>query len=160
MILAIDPGETTGYVVYDPDAMRVEARGLFRGHDQVMLMPARCVVTVVVLERLVPHGASYPQVVTSAYVGGRLTERTDGQVPTHELERQRVRNVLQEATHGAIKVKDDKTVWAALKLLHGGGPKGIGCHKHHLFPLTFEIGGQLANGGGFADSVHSNNHND
>ena len=120
MILAIDPGETTGYVVYDPDAMRVEARGLFRGHDQVMLMPARCVVTVVVLERLVPHGASYPQVVTSAYVGGRLTERTDGQVPTHELERQRVRNVLQEATHGAIKVKDDKTVWAALKLLHGG----------------------------------------
>lgn len=119
-ILGIDPGATTGWCVYDTDTRRVVARGLYEGHDTVVLQPSGSVANVAVLERLVPHGASYPQVVESAYVAGRIAGELRPALPVYELTRAEVRRTLQDATHGAVKVKDDKSVRAAVVLLHGG----------------------------------------
>ena len=120
-IVALDPGATTGYVVYDTKARRVVARGEFHGHDTVCLWSA-IPLHVVAVERLVPHGASYPQVVEAAYIAGRIVGQI--QLVVHEMKRTEVRGILQEATHGAVKVKDDKSVWAALLELHGGESAG------------------------------------
>lgn len=116
-ILGIDPGATTGWVVYDTEACGVTARGEFAGHGSVILF-AHSQLDVVCLERLVPHGASYPQVVEAAYTAGRIVGQF--QVHVHELKRSDVRRILQDATHGAVKVRDDKSVWAALLVIHGG----------------------------------------
>lgn len=116
-ILGIDPGATTGYVVYDTDAKRVVAYGEFEGHDAVAVWCAP-EIEIVTVERLVPHGASYPQVVEASYTAGRLVQKFASNA--RELKRTEVRRILQDATHGAIKVRDDKTVWAALVEIHGG----------------------------------------
>jgi hypothetical protein len=119
-VLGIDPGATTGWCCYDTHTRRVVARGLYEGHDTVVLQPSGSVATVAVLERLVPHGASYPQVVESAYVAGRIAGELRPAIQVHEMTRAEVRRILQEATHGSVKVKDDKSVRAAVVLLHGG----------------------------------------
>lgn len=119
-ILGIDPGATTGWCVYNTERRAVVARGLYEGHDSIILMPGASVAHVAVVERLVPHGASYPQVVESAYVAGRIAGELRPAIQVHELKRSDVRRVLQEATHGAVKVKDDKSVRAAIVVIHGG----------------------------------------
>lgn len=120
LILGIDPGATTGWCVYDTKRRAVVARGLYEGQDTVILMPMPLVANVAVVERLVPHGASYPQVVESAHVAGTIGGELRPAIKVHELTRAEVRRTLQEATHGAVKVKDDKSVRAAVVLLHGG----------------------------------------
>jgi hypothetical protein len=121
-ILGIDPGGVSGWCLYCSTTRTVLRSGNFATH----LAPAelleldfdRCCI-----ERVVPFGASYPQVVDAAYTCGRLAEvffrACEGQGHPVELTRQDVRRRLQEATHGAIRVKDDASVWAALKALHG-----------------------------------------
>lgn len=119
-ILGIDPGATTGWCVYCTKRRSVVAHGFYEGQDTVILMPGASVAEVAVVERLVPHGASYPQVVESAYVAGHIAGELRPAIRVHELKRSDVRRILQEATHGAVKVKDDKSVRAAVVLLHGG----------------------------------------
>lgn len=123
LVLGIDPGATTGWCLYDSAARRVVACGSFPGHDVHGVLPADAQGAVCVIERVLPHGGSFPDVVHAAYTAGRLVEimRGHGGIAPVEIPRHDVRGALQEGTHGAIRVKDDKTVWAALVLLHGDG---------------------------------------
>ena len=148
IVLGIDPGATTGWVAYDTETRGVTARGEFAGHGTVMLC-AHQQLDVVTMERLVPHGASYPQVVEAAYVAGRIVGQF--QVHVRELPRSEVRRILQDATHGAVKVRDDKSVWAALLLIHGGdaaGEKGgslYGVKSHERAALAVAVAWVLRN---------------
>lgn len=132
LILGVDPGETTGWCVYDRDAKESCASGVF---DSFMV-PTNWMngdawgdrddvdyeLPLAVLERPVAHGPTRPQVVECAYTAGRLFTilESDCALDIHELTRLEVRRRLQTATNGVIQVKNDATVWAALKLLHGG----------------------------------------
>ena len=150
IVLGIDPGATTGWVVYDTNTRGVTARGEFAGYGTVMLC-AHQQLDVVALERLVPHGASYPQVVEAAYVAGRIVGQF--QVHVRELTRADVRRILQDATHGAVKVRDDKSVWSALLLIHGGesaGEKGgalYGVKSHERAALAVAVAWAIKNEG-------------
>lgn len=117
-ILAVDPGATTGWCVYDTEARRVLAAGQFRG-DEVTdeLQRARSSSDRVVLERPVAHGPTRPQVVDCAWIAGRLAER----LCAEPLTRREVKLALTAATQRDVVVKDDATAWAALVLLHGEG---------------------------------------
>lgn len=121
-ILGVDPGATTGWCLYDAASRTVVDCGHFQGADageRLFCLPA----DIAVVERLRPHGASYPQVVEAAYTCGRLVEWLFcvEKMETHEMFRDDVRKALQDSVYGAIRVKDDKTVRAALVLLHGEG---------------------------------------
>jgi hypothetical protein len=121
-ILGIDPGATSGFCVYDADARRALYSGkfsecaVFSGVNG----PRLAGVANAVVERPKGYGPTRPAVVDCAYVAGRIVERLcDFNV--HELTRIEVKNILRDATHGEVSVKNDAGVWAALKLLHGEG---------------------------------------
>jgi len=124
-VLGIDPGNATGWCCYDIIAHRVTASGHFP-EDQV---PAPTAVPEwgncldVVLERPVAHGPTYPQVVDCAWFAGSLARlfrmRCDPGF-FHVLIRRDIKRILTDATAGDVRVKNDATAWAALKLLHGG----------------------------------------
>lgn len=135
IVLGLDPGMATGWALYDCAHRHCIAVGEFPGHSIPSDLAARSRLCVNVIERLRPHGASYPQVVEAAYVCGRLVGMLGNeQRPVHELRRDDVRRELQVATHGAIQVADDATVWAALRLLHGDGCTKQGGALHLLKP--------------------------
>lgn len=120
-ILGVDPGQSIGLCLYDADQRRVLEASTVKQVADVVYDLWTC--DVIVVERLVPHGASYPQVVTASFIAGRLLERAAahmGVLHAVELTRHEVRRELQDATHGSVRVKDDPSVWAALVLLHGG----------------------------------------
>ncbi len=126
LILGVDPGETTGWCVYDSDK-KAAAPGMVAETCDVDLWPELLTVglpsgTTAVVERPVPQGFTRPQVVECAWIAGRLRERLELALAftTSDLTRLDVRRRLQAATNGVIQVKNDATVWAALKLLHGG----------------------------------------
>lgn len=133
-VLGIDPGATTGWCLYDGEERRVIDCGEFDSYHLPEDVFFANDVDEVVVERLVPHGASFPQVVEAAYTCGRLVEFAAayrGESP-HELRRPDVRKALQElGTHGAIRVKDDASVWAALCEMHGGPDAGKKPSKKH-----------------------------
>lgn len=128
IILGVDPGETTGWCLYDSHTKRAGKHGTFPGHhvpylwDGVDVTDPLAVAPHIVIERPVAHGPTRPQVVECAYIAGRLFSGLSSTfaVPVIELTRLEVRRRLQQATNGVIQVKNDATVWAALKLLHGG----------------------------------------
>lgn len=134
-ILGVDPGETTGWCLYDSHTKRAGKHGTFPGFlvpddlesgkawprddvedDDEPIRPRA------VLERPVAHGPTRPHVVECAYTAGRLFSILNERCALNitELTRLEVRRRLQQATNGVIQVKNDATVWAALKLLHGG----------------------------------------
>lgn len=120
-ILGIDPGMTTGWVLYDDLDRRVLHSGQFRGHehdvpDEVMFM-----ADIIVIERPVAHGATRPQVVDCAFIAGRLCGEL-GQIQEEcLLTRREVCKILTDACSLPTedRVRNDATAWAALKLLHG-----------------------------------------
>ena len=120
-VLAIDPGATTGWCLYDTDARRVLDAGQFRGAD-VGMPPAVLSAEAAVIERPVAHGPTRPQVVDCAWFAGLLCAWLEDRFPgdAHTLTRLEVKQALTAATHGEVHVKNDSTAWAALKLLHGG----------------------------------------
>jgi hypothetical protein len=142
-VLAIDPGATTGWVIYDSEKRCVIERGSFVGH-YIVATPMWELCDATVVERPVAHGPTRPQVVDCAYVAGRLTERlADLDAAVHELTRLDVKKVLTDATFGEVRVKNDATAWAALKLLHGkrcdkkGGPlHGVRSHERAATALA------------------------
>lgn len=118
MILGIDPGETTGWTLYDEVNKRAVKSGEFERHAVDSAVP---VDYVAVIERPVAHGPTRPQVVECAYIAGRLSQLFRTLCPiNYEMTRLQVRQRLQLATHGVVRVRNDATVWAALKILHGG----------------------------------------
>lgn len=121
-ILGIDPGTTTGWCEYRTNTRSVISSCQTKGST----IPSMDWATdLFVIEKVVPHGASYPQVVEAAWIGGEIAGylRGQGKLP-FLITRLEVRQALQQAVHGTIKVKDDKTVWAALLALHGGEAAG------------------------------------
>jgi hypothetical protein len=123
-ILGIDPGQTTGWCLYDAEARRVVECGHGAGVEVLQKFHGRMdLCDAVVLERPKGYGPTYPQVVDAAYVCGYLAAvlSDDGGKAPHELVRRDVCTILTDATHGVIRVKNDTTAWAALVLLHGEG---------------------------------------
>jgi len=142
-ILGIDPGATTGWCEY-----RTNTRSVISScqTDGSAVPSMDWATDLFVIEKVVPHGASYPQVVEAAWIGGEIAGylRGRGKLP-FLITRMEVRQALQEAVHGTIKVKDDKTVWAALLALHGGvaaGKKGgllYGVKSHERAALAVAV---------------------
>ena len=122
-ILAIDPGATTGWTIYDSTKRRVIDSGEFDGCDVPAETPHSWYsVHMVLIERPKGYGPTRPQVVDCAYVAGRLYGRFDGKFPQgiHEMYRKDVCKALTDAVHEIIRVRNDATAWAAVKELHGG----------------------------------------
>ena len=117
-ILGIDPGATTGWVLYDSEAKRVLEAGCFRGAEHsVELGAAVCRSERLVIEKPVAYGPTRPDVVECAWVAGILFHRFGCEVMT----RREVKRILTDATNRDVRVVDDATAWAALVLLHGEG---------------------------------------
>lgn len=121
-ILGIDPGATTGWCIYDSDAKIAVASGECEGPDlDIVAIEDAHLVDFAVIEEPFAHGPTRPEVVECAKVFARLDERVSQQMKTHCISRHETRRRLQLATHGVVRVANDATVWAAIKLLHGDG---------------------------------------
>ena len=123
-LLGIDPGATTGWCEYSSHSRTVVSSGMFPASQ--LDVPGhvfhRC--GAVIVERPVAQGATRPQVVDCAYTSGILVGRLREQLGAdrvHEMTRLDVRRTLQELVHGTVRVKDDRSVWAALVVIHGEG---------------------------------------
>lgn len=116
-IMALDPGATTGWCLYDSTRRRVIASGQFAGADaSVEFRKQSTYAAVHVIERPMGYGPTYPQVVDAAWYGGELRALCNAIAMT----RRDIKAILTDATQGDVRVKDDASAWAALKLLHGG----------------------------------------
>jgi len=121
-ILAIDPGSTTGWCLYDTLARTVLDSGQFQNwmHSEECWNALQRSHRVVIESVLPAHGNIFPDTVATALYQGRLEERlsipVDGRVT-----RLQVKKTLTEACHREPVVRDDKTVWQALVVLHGPG---------------------------------------
>ena len=125
-ILGVDPGETTGWCVYDGLAGRVTASGMFEKFylPHVNATPDFWKQEQVAIERPVAHGPTRPQVVECARIEGRIVQSLElryGSARVYEITRREVKSCLTAATNKDVVVTDDATAWAALKLLHGEG---------------------------------------
>lgn len=131
-ILGIDPGKTTGWCLYQANLGSgsfegfVFESGSFEGYGDQPL--SKWGADVIVLERPVVYHGSPPAVGDACYCAGYLACLAhQAEADYAELTRLEVKKALSEATHREIVCRDDATVWAALKLLHGGegaGKKG------------------------------------
>lgn len=115
MILGLDPGETTGWCLYDSEANRATASGVFEGAAHPINLGDAA--NRIVIERVKGYGASYPAVVEAAYVCGRLVGRFPDCI---EMTRKDICKRLTAEMYGQLTVRNDRTAWAALKELHGG----------------------------------------
>lgn len=118
-ILGIDPGATTGWCLYCTETKRALAAGDFKGHEWDVPAEIADAADVIAAEKVVPHGPSYPDVVVANYTLGRIVgERRPREV--EEIPRRTIRKELSVASYGTVRVTNDATAWAALKMLHGG----------------------------------------
>lgn len=117
IILGIDPGATTGWCMYDSDARRVLASGQVQ--EAMMRWQDVPWCDVVAVERPKGYGATRPQVVDCAWVGGQLyAESTAHCGASMALTRPEVVKALSLAIGATIR--GDAAVWQALVELHGG----------------------------------------
>lgn len=117
VILGIDPGARTGWALYDSAARRVLAAGMFEEHlRSPEFTAAESRAEVIVIERPMGYGPTYPQVVDAAWIAGQLAAHCGAQPIT----RRDIKRILTAATQRDVVVKDDASAWAALKLVHGG----------------------------------------
>ena len=123
MVLGIDPGMTTGWVLYDACNKWVRQAGQFRGHDLDIQQAVLWAAAANVIERPVANGATRPQVVECAFVAGHLCGQIGATDQVHELTRREVCKILTDlcSLPTEDRVRNDATAWAALKLLHGDG---------------------------------------
>jgi hypothetical protein len=124
-VLGVDPGATTGWCAYDCKSLRVLASGKFRENNSSaeFLAWVRNGLCDIVIERPVAHGPTRPQVVDCAWVAGLLYGALGAieDVSLHQMTRLEIKQVLTDATLAEIRVKNDATAWAAVRLLHGEG---------------------------------------
>lgn len=121
ILLGIDPGATTGWCAYDTDKRVAIASGCFERDETPRHDPLPWPASTIVIERPVAHGPTRPEVVECARIEALIFERFRRLRTTHEMTRLQVRQTLQAAVAGTIRVWNDATVWAALKALHGDG---------------------------------------
>lgn len=122
LILGIDPGATTGWALYDTEKRLVVEAGKSRGIDVVAEAEHQASrAGVIVVERPQGYGPTRPQMVDCGYVCGYVVASfTAAGLDVVERTRLEVCKALTEAVHGVVRVRNDATAWAALKLLHGG----------------------------------------
>lgn len=128
IVLGIDPGATVGWCLYDDFAERVVEAGTLTDGEACGLNIQDIAKRSghIVIERPRGYGPTRPQVVDCGWIGGRIFgEMLALNFTIEALERIEIRKRLQVATNGIMAVRNDATVWAALKLLHGGD----GCDK-------------------------------
>lgn len=154
IVLGIDPGATTGWCVYDSEAKRVVASGKFAEWDSDSVPDSALIGgDAAVVERPKGYGPTRPQLVDCGYVCGRIVERLRFRYTAprvHELTRLEVCKTLTEATHGEVRVRNDATAWASLKLLHGDGcdKKGgalYGVKSHERAALAVAVAWAIKN---------------
>ncbi len=125
IILAVDPGVTSGWCVYDSTAKRVLAAGEFWGWELTPYVFEALIGIkfAMAIERPKGQGPTRPQMVDCGYITGRLVQilAYSFRCQVLELYRYEVRKTLANLTHGAVLVRNDAGVWAALVLLHGEG---------------------------------------
>ena len=163
LILAIDPGASTGWCLYDTEGKRVVDCGTFeRWHCADMANAiGRNRVEYVVIESVVPaRGGIYPQTVEAALIQGHLEEFIECRLVNQpqRMTRGDIRKTLSAAVHRDPVVVNDKTAWQALTILHGdgsdrrttkkGGPGGcIGdVMSHERAALAAAVAWAIANG--------------
>lgn len=123
LLCGIDPGEKTGWCLYDPDARRVVRACTMpqsaRPEDD-FFYDAKGRSIHYAIERPKGYGVTYPDVVECGITFGMLWENL-AVFPCQWMLRREVCMILSDATNGEVRVKNDSTAWAALCLLHGDG---------------------------------------
>lgn len=142
LLCGIDPGERTGWCLYDPDARRVVRACTVTQADWPDLDFFTKDTLHFAVERPKGYGPTRPQLVECGIVFGQVWGRLCGDNLRAEwLDRREVCMILSDATNGEVRVKNDSTAWAALCLLHGdGADKKPKVHKG----VVVEPGGPLA----------------
>lgn len=128
-ILAVDPGETVGWVVFDTESCDVMDHGEFpfvAGLSQDCFPPELSQtcdehqIHRVVIEMPVGQGMTRPTMVATGVITGQIIGYL------HEtgwdcecMPRYEVKKVLRKATLGTIEIKNDKSVRDALRLMFG-----------------------------------------
>lgn len=170
LLCGVDPGEKTGWCLYDPNGKRVIEAGMTERYE----LSARMEIAVhdaeiVVIESMIePRAGIYPQTVKSAIYEGRLHERIVNRRGIDDIEllsRHDAKLILTDATLNEVRAVDDKNVWRALCLLHGDGAdrkakvkKGVvvepggplaGVRSHERAALAVAVAAFLKKGGQF-----------
>ena len=125
LLCGIDPGEKTGWCLYDPDARRVVRACTMPVAAQPPMeffygCPAPTRQINFSIERPKGYGVTFPDVVECGITYGMLWERLAVH-PCEWIYRRDVCRILSDATNGEVRVRNDSTAWAALCLLHGDG---------------------------------------
>jgi hypothetical protein len=130
IVLGVDPGSRfTGWCLYDSERRRALHAGQYEERLSLRLLDICAKLAPrpdgVVIERPRGHGLSQVQVVETGIEFGWLMAKlsvldSEGGTPFW-IYRNDVRKRLQAAMHSEFRVRDDKTAWQALCLLHGEG---------------------------------------
>lgn len=124
-ILAIDPGNTVGWIIFQPATLKVLAIGMFpMGVEDAFHPPLEWLdssVTDIVIEKPVGQGFTRPTMVETGIISGRIYQsvrKASAVLPTW-MPRHEVKKILTTATYGEVHVRNDATAWAAIKLMFG-----------------------------------------
>ena len=122
IVLAIDPGQVTGWVRYCTEGRRVLSAGQFPEWLCAWQGEFAECDRIVIEQPRVYHG-SPPAIGDTCITAGILWHKLlvlSKQAPEW-LSRHEVKKALADATFGEVKPRKDAEVWAALKLIHGPG---------------------------------------
>lgn len=170
LLCGVDPGERTGWCLYDPDARRVVracTMPVAAQPEDEFFYDSKGRSIHYAIERPKGYGVTYPDVVECGIVFGQLWERLCGNNLFAEwMLRREVCTILSDATNGEVRVKNDSTAWAALCLLHGDGAdkkpkvkKGVvvepggplaGVRSHERAALAVAVACYIKKGGQFS----------
>lgn len=126
-IVAIDPGNTVGWIIFQPAVRKVLAIGMFpMGVEDAFQPPLEWLdssVTDIVIEKPIGQGFTRPTMVETGIISGRLYQSVRKASPVQPtwMPRHEVKKILTTATYGEVHVRNDATAWAAIKMMFGDG---------------------------------------
>lgn len=126
LLFALDPGDkSTGWVVYDTIARRIDMRGDDKNEDMLVSIGKISGVTVVI-ETMTPHGKRVGQQVFDAiFWGARFYERALAcGLPTHTVTRAKAKGHCLRMIGG-----NDSDIKTALVKAYGGKKIAVGTVK-------------------------------